>query len=214
MPENLLPVSIEDSKYGVVRLILSVGQGTRREIFIATFDTKNSSRGTKLPQIVLQSEGVDPLYSISATGLEIVGDVFFNIYDRSRSKIVMTKNSDQTRQIPYVHESETDVIIGHLASFDKGQDKFSVLQTRDELVGLSSKNGVLIKTTRPKLRYSFLTDKVLSELYYPVIYRNSLLVSPNCKALNPHFSEDNGSHEFVFLCLEEKNWVLRTYEMN
>ena len=250
MPENILPVSIEDAKRGVVRLILSVGQGTKREIFISTFDTKNSILGTKLPQIVLQSEGVDPLFSISATGLEVVGDTFFNIYDRSRSKIVMTKNSDQSWQLPYIHESETDVIMGHLASFDKGQDKFSVLQTRDELVGLSSKNGKVIKTTRPKLRYSFLTDKVLSELYHPVIYKrgdiqsgalfvdstavtanrvylfeeqdgklvssiqNSLLVSPNCKALNPHFSEENGSHEFVFLCLEDKNWVLRTYEMN
>ncbi|MBA2403714.1 MAG: hypothetical protein H0V66_03000 [Bdellovibrionales bacterium] len=142
---------------------------------------------------------------------------------------------------------------GHIVSFENGNEKFSVLQTRDELIGLSTINGKITKSSRPKLRYSFLSDKVLSELYSPVIYKrngvqapalyvdstavtanrvylfeeqngklvssikNSLIV-PNaremaCKALNPSFSAASGSHEFVFMCLEEKEWVIRTYDM-
>jgi hypothetical protein len=142
---------------------------------------------------------------------------------------------------------------GHIASFDKGADKFSVLQTRDELIGLSTINGKVTKSFRPKLRYSFLSDKVLSEMYNPVIYnrggvqsaalyvdstavtanrvylfeeqdgnlvssiQNSLIVPASrdmaCKALNPSFSNASQSHEFIFLCLEDKEWSLRSYEM-
>jgi hypothetical protein len=48
--------------------------------------------------------------------------------------------------------------------------------------------------------------------------KNSLIVPASkeiaCKALNPSFSATSGAHEFVFLCLEEKEWTIRTYEMN
>jgi hypothetical protein len=44
--------------------------------------------------------------------------------------------------------------------------------------------------------------------------RNSIVVPRGCKSLNPNFSAASGSHEFVFLCLEEKDFVIRTFEMN
>jgi hypothetical protein len=197
---------------------------------------------------------VDTLFTISPTGLDASGDVYLNIYDRSRAKLVTTKNSEQVSQFNYSHQSETDIVAGHLVSFENGSEKFSVIQTRDELIGLSTINGKITKTSRPKLRYSFLSDKVLSELYNPVIYKrdgvqspalyvdstavtanrvylfeeqdgklvasikNSLIVPASkeiaCKALNPSFSATSGAHEFVFLCLEDKEWTIRTYEMN
>jgi cell wall-associated protease len=251
--ENILPASITDAQKGEVRVVMSVGQGTKRKIFISTFDTKNTTRGTALPQIVLQTEGVDTLFSITPTGLDAVGDAFLNIYDRSRAKLVTTKETSQSSQLNYSHVSETDIMAGHIASFDKGAERFSVLQTRDELIGLSIIDEKVTKSFRPKLRYSFLSDKVLSEMYNPVIYnrngvqsaalyvdstavtanrvylfeeqdgnlvssiQNSLIVPASremaCKALNPSFSNASRSHEFIFLCLEDKEWFLRSYEM-
>jgi hypothetical protein len=251
--ENILPVSVTDAQKGELRVVLSVGQGTKRQIFISTFNTLKTLRGNVIPQIVLQTEGVDTLFSLTPSGLDAVGDAFLNIYDRSRAKLVTTKDSAQVSQLNYAHESETDIISGHIVSFEKGTERFSVLQTRDELIGLSTINGKVTKTSRPKLRYSFLSDKVLSELYNPVIYKRSGVQSPAlyvdstavtanrvylfeeqngklvasmknslivpltkemaCKALNPAFSESTGSHEFVFLCLEDKEWFIRTFEM-
>lgn len=247
--ENILPVSVEDAKYGQLRVIMSVGQGTKRQILISTLDTKNTLRGAPLPQIVIQTEGIDTIYSVTQTGLDAVGDVYLNVYDRSRGKVVMTKKDAQSSQLNYTHESETDLIAGHIASFENGQKKLSILQTRDELVSLTTDNGKVTKSSRPKLRYSFFSDQVLSEMYNPVIYnrrgsqapalyvdatavtanriylfeeqagklvssiRNSLLVPAGCKALNPYYSTEESSHEFVFLCLENKEWFLRTYSM-
>ena len=253
MVENLLPVSVTDVEKGVLRLVMSVGQGTKRQIFVSTFDTKKILRGKALPQIVLQTETVDTLFSLSPAGLDAVGDAFLNIYDRSRVKLITTKNIEQSSQLNYSHESETDIVAGHIVSFEKGNDRFSVLQTRDELVGLSTINGKVTKSFRPKLRYSFLSDKVLSEFYSPVIYnrggvqspalyvdstavtanrvylfeeqggklvssiKNSLIVPASremaCKALNPVYSASSASHEFVFLCLEDKEWIIRTFKM-
>jgi hypothetical protein len=254
MVENILPVSVQDAQKGNVRVAMSVGQGTKRQIFIATFDTKKILRGKALPQIVLQTDSVDTLFSITPTGLDAVGDAYLNIYDRSRAKLVTTKNTDQVAQLNYSHVSETDIMAGHIVSFENGAERFSVLQTRDELIGLSTINGKVTKSSRPKLRYSFLSDKVLSEFYSPVIYnrngaqapalyvdstavtanrvylfeeqngklvasiKNSLIVPTSsqmvCKALNPAFSADSATHEFVFLCNENKEWVIRTYNMN
>ncbi len=251
--ENILPVSLSDAALGRVRVVVSVGQGTKRSIFVSTFDTKNTLRGKSLPQLVLQTEGVGALYTVSPAGLDATGDVYLNVYDRSRAKIVQTKQTQQSHSLNYTHESETDLIVGHVVSFEKGQDKISILQTRDELVSLTSSEGKVIKSTRPKLRYSFFSAKVLSEMYNPVIYkregvqapalyvdstavtlnrvylfeeqqgklvssvRNSLIVPFDkemaCKALNPSFSATSQSHEFVFLCFENKEWVIRTYEM-
>lgn len=250
MIENILPVSVSDAEKGEVRLILSVGQGTKRQIFISTFSALKTSMGRALPQIVLQTEGVDSLLSVSEAGLDSVGDTFLNVYDRSRAKIVTTKDAAQSSQLNYNHVSETDLIAGHIVSFENGNKRLSVLQTRDELVSLSTVNGVVTQTKRPKLRYSFFSSKVLSEMYRPVIFKregvqapalfvdstavtanriylfeeqggklvssikNSLIVPANCKALDPAFSAESGSHEFVFLCLEDKEWALRTYKMN
>lgn len=251
MVEKLLPVSSEDAKNGDLRVIFSVGYQTKRQIFISTFNTRNSQRGNALPQLVLQTEDVDALYSVTASGLESVGEVYFNIYDRSRSKIVTTKGSSQNSELVYKHESETDLIAGHLVSFEDGQKKFSVLQTRDELIALGITDGKMTTTSRPKLRYSFLTSKFLSEMYNPVIYkrngkqapalyvdstsvtlnrinlfeeqngklvssiRNSLLVPVNCRAMNPRFSQESQSHEFVLLCVDtqKKDWFIHTLEM-
>ena len=251
--ENILPTSVSDAQKGEVRVVMSVGQGTKRKIFISSFDSKISNRGNALPQIVLQTEGVDTLFSINPTGLDAAGDAFLNIYDRSRAKLVTTTETSQSFQLNYSHVSETDIMAGHIASFEKGAERFSVLQTRDQLIGLSSIDGKITKSFRPKLRYSFLSDKVLSEMYNPVIYnrggfqsaalyvdstavtanrvylfeeqngnlvssiQNSLIVPASremaCKALNPSFSNASRSHEFIFLCLEGKEWFLRSYEM-
>lgn len=248
--ENILPVSVSDAKKGEVRLILSIGESTKRQIFIATFDGKNGVLGSALPQLVIQTEGIHKVLGVSPVGLDSVGESYLNVYDRSRSKIVTTKDNAQSSQLNYTHISETDLIAGQLASFENGKNRLSILQTRDELVSLSTINGKVTKSFRPKLRYSYYSQKVLTEMYTPVVYKragqqapalfvdstavtanrvylfeeqggklvssikNSLVVPANCRAIDPVFSETSNSHEFVFFCLEEKNWVMRTYEMN
>jgi hypothetical protein len=250
LAENSLPITIQDASRGVIRLLISAGQGANRKIFVSTFDVKSFQQGNPLPQLVIQSEGVDPLLSVTSNGLLPSGDTFFNIYDRSRAKLIMTKDDKQISQFNYTHESETDIMAGHIVSFENTLGQTSILQTRDELVAITRNAGEVIKSTRPKLRYSFFSSKVLSEMYSPVIYNrshrpspalyvdstsvtgnrvylfevqegqmvssmaNSLIVPSYCKALNPAFSKLSSSHEFIFLCLEEKSWVLRSYGMN
>jgi hypothetical protein len=247
--ENILPVSSEDAAQGIVRIIMSVGQGTLRKIFISTFDCQNTLLGNQIPQLVLQSENIDPLLSITENGVENKGEVFLNVYDRTRIKVVTTKNSQQIGQFVYNHDAETDFITGHIASFNFDKHRTTILQTRDELVTISSIQGQNSISKRPKLRYSFFSSKVLSEMYQPVSYNrenikapalyvdstavtgnriylfetqqgslvssilNSIIVPSNCKALNPSYSFESRTHEFVFLCLEDKEWFIRTYEM-
>jgi hypothetical protein len=259
--ENILPISEKDVAAGKVRAIISVGQGTKRQIFISSFDTRSVLRGRTLPQIVLQTEFIDTLYAVTPKGLEAVGESYLNVYDRSRAKIVQTKESGQSHQLNYTHEAETDLIISEIAAFENGDEKLSILQTRDELVSLLTKEGKTIRSSRPKLRYSFFSAKVLSEMYLPVIYsrthqapalyvdstgvtgnrvylfeeqegklvssvQNSLIVPFEtqrtergvdviiaCKALNPSYVASTAAHEFTFLCLENKEWFIRTYEM-
>ena len=247
--EQLLPVSVADAKNGMVRALVSVGQGTKRQLFIHSFDAKNTTRGSKLPQLVLQSDSVDPLLSLSDEGLKNDGELYFNIYDRTRAKLVTTRGESQVGEFIFRHETESDLIAGHIASFEKGSNRFTVFQTREELISISS-GGTQKRSSRPKLRYSFLTQKLLSEMYFPVSYKrdgqsspalyvdatavtgnriylfeeqqgelvssvkNSIVVPSGCKSMNPAFSPEAGTHEFIFICIEENNFVIRTYGMN
>lgn len=248
--EQVLPPSAADMKNGQLRALVSVGQGTKNQLFIHTFDTKVNTHGSKLPQLVLQSDAVDPLLKVTDKGLETNGEVFFNIYDRSRSKLVTTRGEAQVSEYIFRHESESDLIAGHIASFENGSERFSVYQTREELVSVTTGYSAEKRSSRKKLRYSFFSQKLLSEMYFPVSYKrngklnpalyvdgtavtgnrislfeeqngelvasikNSVIVPPRCKALNPNFSQSSGVHEFVFLCQEENSFVIRTYEMN
>lgn len=248
--EQVLPPSVSDMQNGKLRALVSVGTGTRNQLFIHTFDTKTNSHGSKLPQLVLQTDSVDPLLKVTSNGLETNGEVYFNIYDRTRSKLVTTRGEAQVSEYIFRHESESDLIAGHIASFENGSERFSVYQTREELVSVTTGYSAEKRSSRKKLRYSFFSQKLLSEMYFPVSYkrndalnpalyvdgtavtgnrvylfeeqngelvssiRNSLLVPPRCKALNPNFSAASRVHEFVFLCQEEKDFVIRTYEMN
>lgn len=248
--EQVLPPSATDMANGQLRALVSVGMSTKNQLFIHTFDTKVNTHGSKLPQLVLQSDSVDPLLKVTDKGLVTDGEVFFNIYDRTRSKLVTTRGESQVGEYIFRHETESDLIAGHIASFENGSEKFSVYQTREELVSVTTGYSVEKRASRKKLRYSFFSQKLLSEMYFPVSYKrsnalnpalyvdataitgnrvylfeeqngslvasikNSVVVPNLCKALNPNFSAASGVHEFVFLCLEEKEFVIRTYEMN
>jgi cell wall-associated protease len=247
--EQLLPASKKDVESGSLRALVSVGLGTKRQLLIHTFDTQSTSHGVKLPQLVLQADSVDPMLSLTSEGLVNNGEVFFNIYDRTRSKLVTTREQSQVNEYIFTHETETDLIAGHIASFEQGPKRFTIFQSREELISVTT-GQVEKRSTRPKLRYSFFSQKLLSEMYFPVIYkragsinpalyvdsttvtgnrvylfeeqngeliasiRNSVLVPANCKSLNPTFSPSSGSHEFIFLCLEDKDFVIRSLEMN
>lgn len=248
--EALLPTSAADAKNGQLRVLVSVGMNSRRQLFIHTFDSGSNTHGKKLPQLVLQSDYIDPLLKLTPTGLIQDGEVYFNVYDRTRSKMVATQGEQQLTEYIFRHDSESDLIAGHIVSFENNDKFFSVMQTREKLVGVISQNGKELKRTeRAKLRYSFLSQKLLSEMYFPVMYnregesrpalyvdatavtanrlylfeeqngelvssvRNSLIVPSGCKSLNPSFNQEAGSHEFVFLCLEGKSFMMRTYDM-
>jgi cell wall-associated protease len=247
--EQLLPASDSDAKSGKLRVLVTIGLGTKRQIYIYTFDSKDMTHGEKLPQLVLQSDSVDPLHFITPNGVVRNGDLFFNIYDRTRAKLVSTRAESQLSEFILRHETDSDLIAGHVASFENGSKRFSIFQSREKLISVTT--GSETKTSsRAKLRYSFFTQKLLSEMYYPVVYKrngklnpalyvdatavtgnrvylfeeqngeliasikNSVVVPASCKSLNPKFSETSGSFEFVFLCLEDKEFVIRSYEMN
>lgn len=175
--EQVLPASAEDQKRGAVRALVTVGFGSKRKIMIATFTGKNTTHGAALPQLVLQTESVDPLMAVTAQGLQVVGDVYFNIYDRERSKLVTTAQEAQSGEFVYRHKSEFDLIAGHIASFSVGSKRFSVLQTREELVSVTRGAGEKV-SHRPKLRYSFLSQKLLTEMYHPVAYERAGSLAP------------------------------------
>jgi cell wall-associated protease len=247
--EQVLPVSETDALKGNLRVMMSVGIGTKRDLFISNVTIPGITRGNKLPQLVIQSDSVAPLVKVTETGFKNDGDVYLNVYDRTRGKIIITKDLAQESELIYRHDSQSDVLAGHLITFEEEQKKISIIQTRENLVSITQDSSVKI-SQRPKLRYSFLSQKLLSELYFPVIYnrsgaiapalyvdstsitsnrvylfeaqdgklvlsiRNSILSPNNCRALNPHFSNELKAHEFVFLCQQDQGWVIRTLPMN
>jgi hypothetical protein len=118
---------------------------------------------------------MNPLLKVSNDGLIVNGDVYFNIYDRERSKIITTKEKAQDAELIFRNETETDIIIGQVAAFENGNKRTTVVETREELISVTtdgSSNQILGR--RPKLRYSFLSQKLLTELYYPVIYNRGV----------------------------------------
>lgn len=168
--ESLLPWSSDDARRGEVRALVSVGLGTQRQLYIYSFRPGVHSHGPKIPQLVLQTEGMNTLLRTTPEGLINSGEVYFNIYDRERSKIITTKDKAQDSELIFRHPSETDLIIGQVAAFENKSRRTSVIQTREELISVTTENGKVKTGRRPKLRYSFLSQRLLTELYYPVIY--------------------------------------------
>jgi cell wall-associated protease len=246
--EQLLPVSSEDLAEGSLRLLVSAGIGSKRKIFITKFTTQEIRRGLPLPQLVLQTENILPLLQLNQDGFSSVGEVYFNIYDRERSKIVSTSSLNQIDNFIFKNSSEDDVIVGQLGAFAFDSELISILETREELIWVArgSENIVLRK---PKIRYSFLSQKLLAEMYSPVIIKNSsasvpalyadmtsvtgnrisvlealkgkltssmknsLSVPSFCKALDPQFNMELKVHEFILLCNENNEWIIKTLPM-
>lgn len=173
--DQILPVSTEDARTGSLRVLVAAGKGSKRNLFVHKFNNGSDKAGNKIPQLVLQTEEIDPLLKVSGNGLETSGDVFFNIYDRTRAKLVKTSDVSQVGEYVLKRESDSDLIAGHIASFESAVGSFSVLQTREELVSISGNDLV---TSRPKMRYSFLSQKLLTEMYYPVTYRRDDVSRP------------------------------------
>lgn len=177
--ESLLPRSQDDVKNGEIRALVSVGLGTLRQLYIYSFNPAKNSHGPKIPQLVLQTEGMNTLLKATSEGLVNNGEVYFNIYDRERSKIITTKAKAQDTELIFRHPSETDLIIGQVAAFENGSKRTSVIQTREELISVTTNGNGPVKTgRRPKLRYSFLSQRLLTELYYPVIYKRGGSLAP------------------------------------
>lgn len=171
--EELLPRTHLDVDRGEVRALVSVGMGTLRQIFIAALKPGSQVLGPKIPQLVLQTLGMRPLQKVSSEGLLVTGESYFNIYDRERSKLITTKEKAQDRELIFRHPSETDLIIGQVAAFEKSSQRTSIVETREELVSVTITGNREIIGRRPKLRYSFLSQRLLSEMYYPVIFRRN-----------------------------------------
>lgn len=172
--EDLLFRTADDVKNGQVRALVSVGLGTMRQLYIYKLSPLGNAHGTKIPQLVLQTEGMNPLLSVTSQGLVTTGDVYFNIYDRERAKIITTKDRAQDAELIFKFPSETDLIIGQVAAFENGVKRTTIVQTREELIGVTT-NGAAQQLIgrRPKLRYSFLSQRLLTELYYPVIFNRN-----------------------------------------
>ncbi len=170
--ENVLPESPQDIAKGELRVLVSVGLDSKRQIFIHTLSPNKASHGAKLPQLILRSRAIDTYLGISPDGLESKGEVYSNIYDTNRTKLVTTKDEKQIGEYVYSHDDELDPLMSHLVSFEKGSGRFSILETRDELVSISF--GEKVKTSkRKKIRYSFLTQAQLNEFFVPVMFERN-----------------------------------------
>jgi cell wall-associated protease len=259
--ENILPPTSSNVKEGKVSAIMSLSLGNKKRFFISTFDSLNVTNHPPLRQIGLDASSLRPLYFIGPKGLEVSGEVFINIYDRTQAKVVVTKDGTKEQELRYNHSGETDFIQGQIAALESTGEKFFVLESRDKLIAVTQTENASTPSSRPKLRYSFFSSEILSEMYTPVIYnrdqkrgalyvdstgitrnrvylfenqqgqlvssiQNSLMVpfetrsTPSgpevviaCRPLNPQFQAEAGAHEFTFLCLENKQWFLRSYPM-
>jgi hypothetical protein len=169
--DDILSRTNDDVNRGQVRALVSVGLGTMRQLYIYSLSPSQSVHGPKIPQLVLQTDGMNPLLKVSPDGLAVNGDSYLNIYDRERSKIITTKEKSQDTELIFRNPSETDLILGEVAAFENGTKRTTILQTREELISVTTNGSSAQKLgRRPKLRYSFLSQKLLTELYYPVIY--------------------------------------------
>ncbi len=99
--EDILPRSSDDVKRGEVRALVSVGLGTMRQLFIYAFSPAKNAHGAKIPQLVLQNDNMNALLNVTPEGLMNSGEVYFNIYDSERSKLIVTKEKTQDRELIY-----------------------------------------------------------------------------------------------------------------
>jgi hypothetical protein len=247
--EALLPQTDHDLKRGEARILISYGRGSRRNFMISRFLQNELQRGNLLPQLVFQTESIKPLFYLNGEDFIKEGEVYFNIYDRQRGKLIYTNELNQVGEKIIKNETSDDVLINHLASYKSASSFVSILESREELIWLQ--HGVEnFEARRPKLRYSFLSQKMLSEIYLPVTIKdhdklrpalyldmtpltgnrlslltevnrkftstikNSLSVPVQCRPLRPHFSQAQKIHEFVFLCQEGENFVIKTLPMD
>lgn len=249
--ERVLATSAQDSEKGNIRVLFSAGYNTKRQIFVMDFNTA-TKRYTSIPQLVLQTDFSEDLLKVTPEGLEISGDSLMNIYDRTRVKMLTLKDGSQETEWIYKHPALTDIMLGHIASFEVDDQQIHMIQSRDEVITMSGKKkSKEFKTSsREKLRFSFLSQKALSEMYYPVVvkrneslkpalyvdsssitanrislmefdqgklvatFKNSVFIPGNCTAINPYFNSSAKIYEFVFVCLESNEWVVRTMPMN
>lgn len=249
--ERVLAASSKDVEKGNVRVLFSAGYNTKRQLFVMDFNTA-TKRYTAIPQLVLQTDFSEDLLKVTSEGLEISGDSMMNIYDRTRVKMLTLKEGSQETEWNYKHASQTDIMLGHIASFEVDDEQIHMIQSRDEVITVSGKKKQKQFTTsaREKLRFSFLSQRALSEMYYPVVvkrdqklkpalyvdssaitanriqlmefdqgklvatFKNSIFTPANCAAINPYFNSEAKIYEFVFVCLENNEWVVRTMPMN
>lgn len=249
--ERVLATTSADMEAGNIRVLFSAGYKTKRQTFVMSFNLK-TQRYNSIPQLVLQTDFSEDLLNVTPNGLAISGDSMLNIYDRTRVKMLTLKDGSQETEWNYTHQSLTDILLGHVASFENGDEQIHMIQSRDELITVSgAKKGKVFKTTgREKLRFSFLSQKALSELYYPVLvkrdekfhpalyvdssaitanrlqlmefengkltgtFKNTIFAPANCKAMYPYFNGTEKIYEFVFVCQENGEWVVRTMPMN
>ncbi len=175
--EKLLPSTFADLSSGTVRLLVSFGKGSQRKFQILRFSSKEMEQGGNLSQLVFQTEDIRPLIQLDQNEYQQNGEVYFNIYDRERAKLIFTQDLDQLHEKVVKNFSQDDVIINHIASFT-GLKKFSsIIETREELIWLTHGSHQEI-SSRPKIRYSFLSQKLLSEIYLPLAIKNHDTLRP------------------------------------
>jgi len=175
--ESLLPTSIEDFKKGQIRLLLSVGVTSKRKWFKIIFATKEIESGAILGPLILQTEEVKPLISLQDNKVESQGEVFFNIYDRERSKLIFSKDLSSVQEKKIELTKPYDIMVAHLGSFYNEKDFVSFLQTKEELIWLQIGEEVQ-QFERPLTRYSFLSQKNLSEMYLPITVKRAEKLQP------------------------------------
>jgi len=175
--EALIPSSLEDFNKGQIKLLLSVGETSKRKWFKVIFSSKELELGPVMSPLIFQTEEMKPLISLEQNKFESQGEVYFNIYDKERSKIIYSKDLGSVQEKKFQLTQSDDLIVGHLGSFIFEDHFVSFIQTKEKLVWLQ--NGAKVNSfERPLIRYSFLSQKNLSEMYLPITIKRAGRLHP------------------------------------
>lgn len=167
--------SDQDFQNGIVRAVFSFGLGFQRTVVEGEFDGEELSFN-HLDYIGAQLVGnaIHPLKDIKHGDR---GDSFVGFLTSSTLNI---SHQYEGEEKTYVYRLDTpyDRLMSFIASFDKGDRTYVFLETIDDILLLTGKNGQWKESRQNTTKFSFLPGKVMSDIFYPVLIKNSGELNP------------------------------------
>lgn len=156
---------------GKVDVLFSLGKGVFRKTKRLTITSPTSYEWSDYAPDNIRLEGMNRFDVLNLTNDEFYngGDVFAGFYDQVTARLISFMDQARPEENLVVrHDSKTDSLLGHLATFKEANGWGHFLQSKSRLIYTRDVAGQTHRYTRPILRFSFLPGRMLSELYYPI----------------------------------------------